>query len=334
MDFLRNWRMSGLLLCLAFSGGFSLAGEKPIPLQKVRLMTAWFPQSQFAGYYVAVDQGIYKKYGLDVEIISGGPDKDQGIYLQTGKTDFAISWLAPAMVNREKGIPMVLVGQVMERSNLALVGWKERGIRCLNDLQGRRVSLFQGWPRPSMYAFLRAQNLDVELVPQYFTMDLFLRRGVDVASVMTYNEYNMLYLSGVDASELTLIRLSDLGFVFPEDGIYTLDKTLSENPEMTRKLVAATKEGWEFSRNKPELALASVMKRVNEDHLPTNITHMKMMLEEILASIFPEGKNGKHAGKLSMEDFESCAKQMKDASLLNALPVYEQMVYPGARYAP
>ncbi len=304
------------------------------PLQKVRLMMAWFPQSQFAGYYLALDEGIYRKHGLDVEIIPGGPNRDQGQYLRDGRTDFAVSWLAPALVNREQGIPVVLAGQVMHRSNLAFVGWKEKGIRSLEDFQGRRVSLFEGWSRPALSAFLRLKNLNVQLVPQYFTMDLFLRRGVDVASVMTYNEYFMLYLSGVDDSDLTVVRLSDLGFAFPEDGIYTLDKIQQADPGLARKLVQASHEGWELARRDRDKALAPVMRRVREGHLPTNITHMKLMLDAVLPSIFPENLGAADWGRLPRADFENCVRQLKEAGMLTKQPAYEDVIAEGARHVP
>lgn len=330
--------LSVAAMILAGATGESLRAGSSAPaaeeLKKVRLMVAWFPQSQFAGYYLAVDAGIYQKHGLAVEIIPGGPDRDQGEFLRDDQTDYAVSWLAPAMVNRDHGIPVVLTGQIMHRSNLAFVGWKEKGVRGLGDLQGRRVSLFEGWSRPALYAFLLGQKLGVKTVPQYFTMDLFLRRGVDVASVMTYNEYFMLYLAGVDESELSLIRLSDHGFVFPEDGLYTLESRLAADPDTARRLLQASREGWELARAKPDLALASVMRRVREKHMPTNVTHMRLMLHEILGSIFPPEFPLDQWGKLPRADFERCARQMLEAGLVGKLPDYEKMTAPEVRHAP
>ena len=43
-------------------------------LTPVKLQLQWLPQAQFAGYYVAVDQGYFEDEGFDVEIIpAGGP---------------------------------------------------------------------------------------------------------------------------------------------------------------------------------------------------------------------------------------------------------------------
>ena len=44
-------------------------------LKKVSFIPQWVPQAQFAGYYVAHELGIYKKHGIDLTIISGGPER-------------------------------------------------------------------------------------------------------------------------------------------------------------------------------------------------------------------------------------------------------------------
>src|SRR5262245_59939903 len=62
--------------------------EAPRAPRAVRLMLQWIPQSQFAGYYVASEKGIFREHGLEVEIISGGPDLDPIRHLEEGKADF------------------------------------------------------------------------------------------------------------------------------------------------------------------------------------------------------------------------------------------------------
>ncbi len=60
---------------------------------KVKLQLQWVTQSQFAGYYAAVDKGYYKDAGLDVEIVEGGVDIPPQKTLASGAVDFAISWV-------------------------------------------------------------------------------------------------------------------------------------------------------------------------------------------------------------------------------------------------
>ena len=57
-------------------------------LKKVVFIPQWVPQAQFAGYYFAAEQGIYRKHGLDVTILSGGPQSPPPLdLLREGKED-------------------------------------------------------------------------------------------------------------------------------------------------------------------------------------------------------------------------------------------------------
>src|SRR5690242_5876218 len=56
------------------AGGAATTAASGGALKKVKLQLQWFTQAQFAGYFAAVDQGLYKKQGLDVQILEGGVD--------------------------------------------------------------------------------------------------------------------------------------------------------------------------------------------------------------------------------------------------------------------
>ena len=64
------------------------------PLTSVKLQLQWLPQAQFAGYYVALDQGYFEEEGFDdVEIIPSGGDIVPQDALVAGDVDFAIAWV-------------------------------------------------------------------------------------------------------------------------------------------------------------------------------------------------------------------------------------------------
>ena len=70
-------------LCIPFH---AWTAEKS--LQKVSFIPQWVPQAQFAGYYMAYEKGIYKRYGMDLTIIPGGPEKSPSDLLKKGDADF------------------------------------------------------------------------------------------------------------------------------------------------------------------------------------------------------------------------------------------------------
>src|ERR1044072_4647652 len=57
-------------------------------LDKVRFGTNWVAEAEHGGFYQAVADGTYKKYGLDVTIVPGGPNVNNRILLPVGKLDF------------------------------------------------------------------------------------------------------------------------------------------------------------------------------------------------------------------------------------------------------
>src|SRR6187549_3153157 len=60
-------------------------------LDKVRFGTNWVAEAEHGGFYQAVADGTYKKYGLDVTIVPGGPQVNNRMLLLAGKIDFFMS---------------------------------------------------------------------------------------------------------------------------------------------------------------------------------------------------------------------------------------------------
>jgi NitT/TauT family transport system substrate-binding protein len=61
------------------------------PLDKVSFGTNWVAEAEHGGFYQALADGTYKKYGLDVTIVPGGPNVNNRILLPVGKLDFFMS---------------------------------------------------------------------------------------------------------------------------------------------------------------------------------------------------------------------------------------------------
>lgn len=289
------------------------AGE-PAP---VRLMLQWTHQAQFAGYYVAAAKGFYRTRGLEVEIIQGGPGLDPMDRIARGEVDFVASWLTSALIRRDRGLPLVNVAQIVNRSNLAMISWKMGDGETPADLAGRRISIWEGDLRVPYTAWLKAEGVEpAAIYPQFYSVNLFLRKGVDACSAMYYNELHMIYQAGVDADERNVFSLKDYGFGFPEDGIYCTEKTIRQRPETVAAFREASLEGWLYAAAHQEEALDIVMEYVTAANVATNRTHMKWMLENILASIVPGTDGGWTLGRLAREDYEKTVKMMQEQGML------------------
>lgn len=222
-------------LCAFFFLFFAVQAEcAEMPLRKTSFVTLWLPQAQFAGYYVACEKGIYKKYGLDVTIIDGGPDHTPFKLLEDMQAEFSVMWLSTAIEKKSGGVKLVNIAQVTQKSGLMLVAKKSSGIKRPEDINNKKVGLWDANFEIQPRAFFKKYNLNVRIVPQSYSVNLFLRDGVDVASAMWYNEYHTIINSGYDASELTTFFFYDYGLNSPEDGIYVLEETLDRDPATCR----------------------------------------------------------------------------------------------------
>jgi len=71
---------------LAF--GLCLLTSSAMAADKVSFGTNWLAEAEHGGYYQAVADGTYAKYGLDVTIVQGGPQANNEILLAAGRLDF------------------------------------------------------------------------------------------------------------------------------------------------------------------------------------------------------------------------------------------------------
>ena len=301
-----------IIICVAPAEGDTL--------KKVSFIPQWVPQAQFAGYYIGLEKGIYKKHGIDLTIITGGPDYSPSELLTDGRADFASLWLSTGIQIRAEGEKIFNIAQIMQRSALMLVAKKANGIEKPRDMNGRKVGLwgpvFQMQPR----AFFKKYDLAVQVIPQSFSVNLFLRDGVDVASAMWYNEYHTLLNCGIDPDELTTFFFHEHGLNFPEDGIYVLEETYNKDPELCVAFVLASIEGWRYAFDHPDEALAVTMRNLKKEHIPTTLVHQKWMLERMKDLILTENGEDTDIGGLLIEDYSRVARGLKSMGLIDSVP--------------
>jgi NitT/TauT family transport system substrate-binding protein len=322
---INRWMVCCLLFML--SGTAGAAG----PLKKASFIPLWLPQAQFAGYYMAAEKGIYLKHGIDVTLINGGPGRSPAEFLRDGRADFAALWLTTALQRRDQGLPLVNIGQMVQQSSMLLVARKDSGIRTLADLDGKKVGLWGGdFDIPSRSVFDRYQ-VRVKAVPQSATVNLFLRGGVVAASAMWFNEYHTLLSAGLNADELTVFPLKDHGANYPEDGLYTLQKTVERDPQLVDAFVRASHEGWEYAFAHPEETIDVTLRIIKDARLPASRMHQRWMLARMKDLMHPAG--GQDAvGELTRTNYQIVTQELLRRGLVHGAVDYD--VFVKARRAP
>ncbi|MBI9079447.1 MAG: ABC transporter substrate-binding protein [Pseudodesulfovibrio sp.] len=290
-------------------------------MEKATIVLQWLPQAQFAGYYMAEDKGFYTAEGVDLTIIPGGPDILASEWLEAGKADFATMFLSTGLLKRET-LPVINIGQFVQHSALMLITKKEAGINRLKDLEGKKVGLwaneFQIQPR----ILFKRLGIEVTVIPQSSSLDLFLRDGVQAASGMWFNEYHLLLSYGLDHNQLRPFFFRDTDLDFPEDGIYTLETTANTKPDLCRAVVSATANGWEYAFEHPEETLDAVMQRMIKNRIPANRAHQRWMLDRMKDIIMPE--NGPPIGVLRQKDFERVRTVLMETGFMDNAPMFPE----------
>ncbi|SEN82115.1 ABC transporter substrate-binding protein [Palleronia pelagia] len=282
----------------AFAGGAAYAQDE------VTLQLKWVTQAQFAGYYVAEDQGFYDEENLDVTILPGGPDIAPPQVLAGGGADVMVDWMPSALSAREKGLPIVNIAQPFKTSGLMLTCWKDTGITGPEDFRGRTIGV---WFFGNEYPFLSwmsqegiptdASDDGITVLKQGFNVDPLLQRQADCISTMTYNEYGQVLDAGVSEDELVNFKYEDQGVATLEDGLYVLEENL-EDPEFVDKMerfVRASMKGWKWAEENPEDAAMIVLD--NDETGAQTESHQIRMMQEIAK--LTAGSNG----ALAEEDY-------------------------------
>ncbi len=268
--------------------------------EKIRFAAHWMPQAQFAGYYIGVEKGIYKKYGLEVEVLHANPNETSQDLLLDGKADYASMFLSTAISLRSYGYPIVNVFQLSQKCAQVLISRKTKNIIEPADYNGKRIGVWKSGFTEVNSAFINKFNIDVEIVPISSTINLFLSGGIDVMLTMWYNEYHSIINSGLNEDELNKLFFSDYGLNVLEDGIYCRQATFDK--VITQKFIDATVEAWEYAFAHPEESIDIVILKMNEHFVPANRAHQNWMFHR-MRDLFTDGNTGHLIGTLQKDDF-------------------------------
>jgi NitT/TauT family transport system substrate-binding protein len=279
----------------------------------MRLQLKWLHQAQFAGYYLAADRGYYKAQGLDVELLPGGPDVVPSQKVLTGAADAGIDWVGSLLANRDKGQPLVDVGQFYQSSGLYLISKKKTGINSPADLKGKKVGVWTGGNEFEFRALMDKykfdnsidNNKDMTVIKQGFEMDSFLNDKLDAASATTYNEYNVVLEAGLKPEDLNIISYNQEGVGMLEDHVFVTEQTLKDKRDMLVRFLAASQKGWQDAVKDQNAAVDAVMSRA--DKSTTNRDHQVAMMREVAKLVQPEGLTADKIGFVDPAKFDTTA---------------------------
>ena len=261
----------------------------------VKLQLQWVTQAQFAGYFAAVDQGFYKAQCLDVSVIEGGVDIVPQTQLATGAVDYAISWVPKALASREQGAGITAVAQIFERSGTLQVSWKDSNITTAADLKGKKVGNWGFGNEFELFAGMTKAGIDpskdVTNVQQQFDMQALLKKEIDAAQAMIYNEYaQVLEAKGADGKLNTpdmfnVIDWNKEGTAMLQDAIWANEAKLKDSSyqDQTTRFIKASVQGWIFCRDNADKCVDIVVAKGSK----LGKSHQQWQMNEINKLIWP-----------------------------------------------
>jgi len=221
----------------------SLAGAQAQQLDKVRFGTNWIAEGEHGGFYQAVADGTYKKYGLDVEIVPGGPNVNNRILLPVGKIDFFMSANSLQSFDAvENNIPTVAVAASFQKEPQVFIahpGMAEKfeDLKKLTLFVSKEgiVTYFQ-WLK-SEYGFDEAKVKPYTFNPQPFLAD-------KNSAMQGYVTSEPFAIEQQAHFKPKVFLLADYGFNAYSTLIETRRDLVEKRPDLVQRFVDASAVGW------------------------------------------------------------------------------------------
>ncbi|MCD4806228.1 MAG: ABC transporter substrate-binding protein [Methanococcoides sp.] len=299
-----------ILLLLLFSLQTGCSKKPEDASEKINIRLKWLHQAQFAGFYYAKESGLYAKKGLDVTLHPGGIDFPAIQMVASGSDHFGVTAADQILIAREKGIPVVAIAVIYRKSPFVLFSLEKTGISSVVQFRGKKIGVKLGGNEELTYrAMLRKANIspnELTEVPVKFDISPLLTGQVDVWPGYSINEPITAIEKG---HTVTLIWPSDYGVNLYADALFTTEEMLRTNPDMVKRVVAATLEGWKFAFENRDKAVEYTLRYgglLNEKHERT-------MLDASYSLVVPDEK---HIGWMDKDVWDGMYLLLRNSGFL------------------
>jgi NitT/TauT family transport system substrate-binding protein len=290
--------------------------EEPEPeLKAVSLRLPWFPSTQFAGEYVALEKGYFADEGLDVTINPGGFDINSIVLVGVGTDTFGLHDTGSLLFAHVEQIPLITVATFLQKHPGAILALEESGFETLDDLVGARIGFQEGGPWQLTQAMLVKNGIEPDSLDQVavgFDLTPLFQGDIDLLTVFATNEPILAELQGFD---VTVFSPYDYGIETSANALFTRQDYMEENPDTVCGMVRAIAKGWEYAFDNPEEAVDIV---VAVD--PRNLDAEKeaLSLEAITEHVLTPDAIANGIGWMSHERWETADSVLRDFGGLTA----------------
>jgi NitT/TauT family transport system substrate-binding protein len=232
------------MVAIAGVVAFTSSGAAAQALDKVRFGTNWVAEPEHGGFYQAVADGTYRKHGLDVTIVPGGPQVNNRILLPIGKIDFFLSAnLLQTFDAVAQNFPTIAVAAMFQKDPQVLLAHPDQGVEKFEDLKNltllvssEGMATYFQWLKAD-YGFKEEKTKPYTFNPQPFLAD----KRTAMQGYVTSEPYAVEKQGGFKPK---IFLLADHGFNTYSTLIETRRDLVEKNPDLVRRFVEATIIGW------------------------------------------------------------------------------------------
>lgn len=251
------WMLVALIAGMLLVNCSSTSSKEP---DEITLQLKWLHQTQFAGVYVADQEGYYADENLIVKVNPIDLDRQVTLdYVLSGEADFAIGAAEEMIIARSEGKAVKAVAVIFRLNPLVYVARKESGINKPADLVGKSVSLGPGQATYLYEMILEQAGVDRSQINEVGFIDFDIYKCWEVADVCSHYATNAVAQANYDGIETSVIWPSDYGIPFYADVIFTTEDYIKENHDVVARFIRATLRGWQKAIEDPELATAATL---------------------------------------------------------------------------
>ena len=232
--------------CAAFVGILGAGGvQAQGRLDEVRYGTNWVAQAEHGGYYQALADGTYEKYGLKVTIVPGGPQANNRMLLPVGRIDFYMGGnMVQAFSAVEENIPTLVVAAHFQKEPQVLLAHPGQGFDAFQDLKKSNDILVSKEGLATYYQWMKAEFgfKEEQTKPYTFNPAPFIANKR--AAMQGYVTSEPLAVEKAGGFKPVLHLLADNGFSTYATTLETRRDLVEKNPGLVQRFVDASAIGW------------------------------------------------------------------------------------------
>ena len=240
----------------SISEGASDEADDSKELDEVTVILDYVANTNHTGMYVALDQGLYEAEGLKVNIVEP-TEGATATLVAVGKGDFGISYQEDVTIAlaSEDPLPIKAIAAIIQHNTSGFATYKDKDIKSPKDFEGKT---YAGWGGPGEEAVIKA--VMAQDGADFSKLNMVISDGSGFAALKDQVDI-MWFFEGWDVVKCKLadfpidymeVRQLDERLDYYTPVIITNNELAETNPDLVKRFLKATTEGYEYAIDNPK----------------------------------------------------------------------------------